>query len=100
MKAYLLSTVLGAVDRKGQMSVPLRAFSDKQAADDGARLRTQALEEMLRCRLIDPDGSDAGGLGEFVLSLGIQGWRHVVDTYEVADGGLIVPAAPSIIIAR
>jgi hypothetical protein len=99
MKLYLLSRVLGAADRKTQVVLPMRAFQTMEVAQQAAKLRTQALHDVMKCRLVHPVDGDLGiTLGQFVDDLGIVAFQHVVDAIEVHEGDITVPEPPSIIL--
>jgi len=103
-KVYQLNRVLGGMDGKGQMVIPVRVYDSLETAKEAAKLRTAALQKFIRCRLIDQTGENRGvdtgvNLGQFLEELGIAGFQHVVDGHEVHAGELIAqPPPPSIII--
>ena len=98
MTVYLLQRVLRMADGKTQIVTPIQAYENRSAAEDGAQLRTQALQQVIGCRLYDEQGDTGVSVTQFLRELGISAYQHVVDPIEVLDGKEILIPTPTIIL--
>jgi hypothetical protein len=98
VKLYLLQRVIGLVDGKSQVVIPVRAYETQEVAKEAAQLRTQALQQVCGCRLFDRQGDIGVSLVQFLQELGIHGFQHIVDIVEVHGSDIVAPKPPSIII--
>ena len=99
-KCHILNRAIASLDGRGRMVVPIKAFDSMGAAQQAARLRTEALQAMVGCQLLDRSGAVVGvSVAQLMQELGIHGFEHFIDTVELHGGELLQPA-PSIIIPR
>lgn len=77
------------------MSLPVRAFTTQEAADDAAQIMTA---ELRRIAGLAVEGSERFTVGRILTELGINGFRHTVHSVPVLEGSRIAWSEPSIIL--
>lgn len=76
---------------------PLQMYSDKAAAEHAAKERNSSMQELMKWRLLSPNGQGGPSLSQFLMLQGIQAVG-----YDVVEGelqGALVIAEKKIVLS-